>query len=310
MPNLRRPFKVALFPLVPICGTLACWLFVPALELRSFVLGGILTFAGAGLYLIRPTNRARLRGLPEVVAHRMKVWILLKRRKRMRVLIIDGGRQGQNIAKRLLARDEYWLLFRSSEHQITFIEEDEARCKELEQLFNAPIYQGDGTKKEIIEQVGLENMDVAIAASDDDGRNVIVALQAKRLGIPQVIAVVQDPDYLPLLEENDVVAVSAPWATAAMVENYLDRPGVAELFEISTGVASLVGMVVPDKARVAGEFIRDIAIPRDCVVAAVIRGKDFVVPRGNTKIEVGDHVVFVGPTSAIKKAQDIFRVKA
>ena len=109
----------------------------------------------------------------------------------MRVLIIDGGRQGQNIAKRLMARDEYWLLFRSSEHQITFIEENEARCKELEQLFNAPIYQGDGTKKELIEQVGVDNIDVAIAASENDGRNVIVALQAKRLGIPQVIGIVQ-----------------------------------------------------------------------------------------------------------------------
>jgi len=41
----------------------------------------------------------------------------------------------------------------------------------------------------------------------------------------------------------------------------------------------------------------------------VVRGKDFVVPRGDTKIEVGDHVVFVGPTSAIKKAQDMFTLK-
>ena len=309
MPNLRRPFKVVLFPLVPILGVLTCWFFVPALELRSFVLGGILTVAGGGLYLIRPANRTYLGELPRAAAHRIRTWMLLRRRKRMRVLIIDGGRQGQNIAKRLMARDEYWLLFRSSEHQITFIEEDETRCKELEQLFNAPIYQGDGSKKEIIEQVGVDNIDVAIAASENDGRNVIVALQAKRLGIPQVIGIVQDPDYLPLLQENGVVGISAPWATAAMVENYLDRPGVAELFEISGGVASLVGMVVPEKAKVASQFIRDIDIPRDCVVAAVVRGKDFVVPRGDTKIEVGDHVVFVGPTSAIKKAQDMFMLK-
>ncbi len=228
----------------------------------------------------------------------------------MRVLIIDGGNQGQNIAKRLLNRDEYWLLFRSSEHQITFIEENEKLCKEVEQQFNVPIYQGDGTKKEIIEQVGLENIDVAIASSEDDGRNVIAALQAKRLGVQQVIAIVQDPDYLPLLEENGVVAISAPWATAAMVENYLDRPGVADLFEISSGVASLVGMVVPEDARVAGKLIRNIEVPMDCVVAAVIRGKKFVVPRGDTKIQVGDQVVFVGPTGAIKKAQEMFLLKA
>lgn len=192
---------------------------------------------------------------------------------------------------------------------MTFIEEDETRCREIEQRYNVPIYQGDGTKKELLEQVGLDNIDITIAASEDDDRNVIAALQAKRMGILQVIAIVQDPDYVGLLEENGVVAISAPWATAAIVENYLDRPGVAELFEIGTGVASLIGVIVPESAHVAGKHIHEIDIPTECVVAAVIRGKEFVVPRGNTRIETGDHVVFVGPTSAIKKAHDTFMIK-
>ena len=68
-------------------------------------------------------------------------------------------------------------------------------------------------------------------------------------------------------------------------------------------------MIVPEKARVAGQLIRDIDIPKNCVVAAVIRGKEFVVPRGNTKIKVDDHVVFVGPASDIKEAQDLFMLK-
>jgi Trk K+ transport system NAD-binding subunit len=94
-----------------------------------------------------------------------------------------------------------------------------------------------------------------------------------------------------------------------MVENFLDRPGVAELFEIGTGIASLLGVFVPDNARVIGKSIREIDIPKECVVAAVIRGKSFVVPRGDTEIEAGDHVVFVGPASAIKDAHDSFSLK-
>lgn len=227
----------------------------------------------------------------------------------MRVLIISGGRLGQNIAERLLAKDEHRLVFRSHEHQITFIEEDEALCAEIEHRFGVPIYQGDGTKQELLEQVGLDNVDVCVAASDDDGRNVIAALQAKRLGMAQVIAIVQEPEYSELLEDNGVVAISAPWATAALVENYLDRPGVAELFEIGTGIANLVGVFVPEGAVVAGKVIREIEIPRDSVVAAVIRGKNFVVPRGDTKINAGDHVVFVGPAAAVKDAQDLFLLK-
>jgi len=227
----------------------------------------------------------------------------------MRVLIIDGGRQGQNIATRLLARDEYRLLFRTAEHQVTFIEEDEELCQELERRFNVPIYQGDGSKEEVLRQVGVDNVDIAVAAAEDDGRNVIVALQAKRLGMPRVMAIVQDPDYLSLLEENGVVAISAPWATAAMVENFLDRPGVAQLLEIGKGVASLLGVTIAEGARVAGELIRDIDLPKQCVVAAVIRGDDFVVPRGDTRIEVADRVIFIGPTDVVKLARDAVQLK-
>ena len=305
MPNLRRPFHAGIYPWVPVIGIVTCWVFVPALEFRTILLGVGLTLAGSAVYLIRPLNRAELFEELRVVERVRRYWIRRKR-KRMRVLIIGGGQKGRNIANRLLAKDEHRLVFRSHEHQITFVEVDEGVCKELEARYGLPIFQGDGTKKEVLDQVGLNNVDVAIAAAGDDGHNVIAALQAKQLGMKRVIAIVQDPDYLPLLEKEDVVAISTPWATAAMVENFLDRPGVAELFEIGAGVASLVGVVVPENASVSGKQIREIKVPVECVVAAVIRGKQFVVPRGETTIETGDEVVFVGPASEVKLAQDLF----
>ncbi len=305
MPNLRRPFKVALHPVVPIVGIISCWAFVPALEFRAFALGGVLTAVGGAIYLIRPANRVELQRLPAAFA-RILLLIRARRRKRMRVLIISGRVRGRNIAERLLAKDEYRLMFRTAQHQITFIEEDEDVCRELEQRFHVPVFHGDGTKREVLEQVGLDNIDVVIAASRDDERNVIAALQARRLGVAQVIAIVRDPDYEQLLKEHQVVAISAPWATAAMVENYLDRPGVAELFEIGTGIAGLVGIIVPPGARVAGRMIREIGMPQECVVAAIVREQKFVVPRGDTVVQEGDHVVFVGPTAAIKSARDTF----
>ncbi len=305
MPNLRRPFEVRWFPWLPMIGAATCWIFVPALEPRAFSLGGALTLVGAAIFLARPTNRAMVRKAPEAV-RRLLLWLRQKRKARMRVLIIGGGKLGKNIADRLLAKDKHRLVFRSHEHQITFIEKNEGVCKELEAHYSVPIYHGDGTKIEILEQVGVGNVDVAIAASNNDDQNVIAAMQAKRLGMQQVMAIVSEPEYSELLEDNGIVAISAPYATAALVENYLDRPGVAELFEISDGIANLVGVYVPENAKVADRAIKDIAVPKECVVAAVVRGKTFVVPRGDTVVESGDRVIFVGPASAIKDAQDQF----
>ena len=305
MPNLRRPFKVALFPLTPILGVVACWFFVPTLETRSLLLGAGLTAVGVVLYLLQAGNRSELRGLPALL-HRLKVRVQAYWRPHMQVLIIGGGNQGSNIADRLLKQDEFRMVFRSSEYQITFIEQDEARSEALGRRFNVPVFHGDGTKPEILEQAEPHKMDVAIAATNNDERNAIIALQAKRLGVPRVIAIARDPDHVSLLEESGVVCISAPYATAAMVENYLDRPGVAELFEIEGGVASLIDVDVPAGGRVVGRRIKDIDIPKECVVAAVIRDGEFVVPRGDTEIRARDHVVFVGPPSAVQDAHAVF----
>ena len=305
MPNLRRPFKVALYPLTPFLGVIACWFFVPTLETRSLLLGIGLTAAGVAIYLLQPANRDELRGVPELV----RGWIVRIRaywRPKMRVLIVGGGTQGSNIADRLLMRDEFRMVFRSSEYQITFIEEDEARCEELGRRFNVPILHGDGTKPEILEQADLGNLDVAIAATHHDDRNTIIALQAKRLGVPRVIAVAREADHVALLEQSGVVCISAPFATAAMIETHLDRPGVAELMELEGGVACLLDVAVPEGAEVVGKRIEDIAIPDESVVAAVIRDGKFVVPRGHTEIQVRDHVVFVGPPPAVQDAHRTF----
>lgn len=305
MPALRRPFRMPGFPWLPLIGVFTCWMFIPTLEWEAFTLGGLLTMVGGGVYLAKEENRAQLAQVPGAIRV-LLVWLINRRRMKMRVLIISGGRLGQNIAERLLARDETRLGFRAHEHQITFIEPDEARCVALEKRFGVPIFQGDGTKREILQQVGLNNIDVAIAASDDDGQNVITALQAKRLGMKRVMAIVQDSEYIPLLEGHDVTAISAPWTTAGLVENHLDRPGVAELFEIETGTAHLLGVIVPDDSRVAGKRIRELDIPTDSVVAAIIRNHEFVVPRGDTIIQPQDHVVFVGPALAVQEARDTF----
>jgi len=305
MPNLRRPFKIMMYPLVPIIGIIACWFFVPTLEPQSLLLGGGLTVLGGMLYLFQPENRALFRGLP-ILIQRIKIKIQVYWRPHMNVLVIGGGNLGSNIADRLLKQDEFRMVFRSSEYKITFIEQDEENCKKLEERFNLPIFQGDGTKQELLEQVEPQKMDVAIAATNDDERNSIIALQVKRLGVKNVIAVARDPSYITLLENHDVVCISAPYATAAMIENFLDRPNVADLFEIESGIASLIDMEVPEKAQVVGRTIQDINIPAQCVVAAVIRNNEFVVPRGKTEILSGDHIVFVGPRESIQSAHKIF----
>jgi len=305
MPNLRKPFKVLLYPAVPLIGIISCWFFVPMLEFQSIMLGTGLTVFGGVLYLLQPQNRAEFSKIPSFIKQ-LKIKFQTYWRPYMNILIIGGGNLGTNIADRLLKKDEFRMVFRSAEYQITFIEQDDERCEKLGKRYNVPIFQGDGTKQEILDQVEPKKMDVAIAATNNDERNSIIALQAKRLGVKKVIAISRDPDYVALLEENGIVCISAPYATSAMVENYLDRPIMADLFQIEGGVANLIDVEVPENGVVVDKEIQEIDIPDQCVVAAIIRDDKFVVPRGKTKIMENDHVVIVGPEGFIQKVYELF----
>jgi len=305
MPNLRKPFKVILYPAVPIIGIISCWFFVPTLEVQSLVLGIGLTAVGGVLYLLQPQNRAEFSKIPSFIQH-LKIKFQAYWRPYMNILLIGGGNLGTNIADRLLKKDEFRMVFRSAEYQITFIEQDDERCEKLEKRYNVPIFQGDGTKQEILAQVEPKKMDVAIAATNNDERNSIIALQAKRLGVKKVIAIARDPDYVPLLEESGIICISAPYATSAMVENYLDRPIMADLFQIEGGVANLIDVEIPENGIVVDKEIQEINIPEQCVVAAIIRDDEFVVPRGKTKVLKNDHVVIVGPGDSIQEVYELF----
>ena len=65
-------------------------------------------------------------------------------------------------------------------------------------------------------------------------------------------------------------------------------------------------MIVPGGSHVGDRPIRELDIPEECVIAAIIRDNKFVVPRGDTVIEENDQVYFIGPAAAIRDACDMF----
>src|SRR5690606_23483753 len=100
------------------------------------------------------------------------------RRRSLNVAIVGGRNVGFMVAE-ALAYDRA---------NITIVEADEERCEKLAQwLPHALVLKGDGTDIELLQQERVEDADVMVAVTDDDGSNLLVSLLAKQLGIPKVI---------------------------------------------------------------------------------------------------------------------------
>ncbi|MGN6483782.1 MAG: TrkA C-terminal domain-containing protein, partial [Thermomicrobiales bacterium] len=56
---------------------------------------------------------------------------------------------------------------------------------------------------------------------------------------------------------------------------------------------SIVEASIDEHSPIANQTLDEIELPVDCVIAAIARGVDVIVPRGTTRIEPGDEVIAI-----------------
>jgi trk system potassium uptake protein TrkA len=78
------------------------------------------------------------------------------------------------------------------------------------------------------------------------------------------------------------------------------------LLKLRRGQYSLVEEKIPAGAKAVGVAIKDLALPEHCVIAAIIRQGEIVVPRGITSLEVGDEVLAVTDRHGAEELSALF----
>lgn len=102
----------------------------------------------------------------------------------MKAIIVGCGRVGSALAHNLA--DEGW--------EVVMVETREEALGRLGSEWRHPIVLGHGMDAEVLEQAGIADADVLIAATDGDNTNLIVAQVAtQRYHVPNVAARIQDP---------------------------------------------------------------------------------------------------------------------
>ena len=145
-----------------------------------------------------------------------------------------------------------------------------------------------------LRQAGLERCDVVVAATGDDEDNLVISLLAKQeFGVPRVVARVNHPKNEWLFNQNWGVdlSVSTPHLITALVEEAVSVGRLVRILQFEGGNVGLVEVTLADDAPVVDHAIKDLDIPRDATIVAVVRSEHVVMPRGDTIFEAGDEVL-------------------
>ena len=93
---------------------------------------------------------------------------------------------------------------------------------------------------------------------------------------------------------------------ASLIMEEMSMGDMMTLLKLRRGKYSLVEEKIPANAKVLGQAIKDIRFPEQCVVAAIIRHGEIVVPRGVTTFEVDDEVLAVTDRKGAEQLAELF----
>lgn len=205
----------------------------------------------------------------------------------MFVIVAGGGRTGTQLAASLLAQ----------EHQVRLIEgRPEVLARIHRELPTEVVYEGSPSEPRMLELAGIRQADVVAATTDDDASNLAICYMARQLyKVNRTIARINNPRAAWLFNEMFHVdaALNQADVMASLIVEEMSLGDMMTLLKLRRGQYSLVEEKIASTAKVVGKAIKDVRFPDHCVIAAIIRHGEIIVPRGVTVFEVGDEVLAV-----------------
>lgn len=220
-------------------------------------------------------------------------------RRALRIMIIGAGRTGRFLAPMLLEKGM----------KVKLIEKDRDRCRlAAEKIDNGLILCGDGTDIDLLQEEGIEEADVVVCLTEDDKLNLMLALLAKHLGAKKTIVRVGRSEYVDLMEKVGVdIVLSARLLSASEVLAFARRGGVISVSLLEGAKAEAVEVIVPEGAKACGQPLKDVRLPRECLVCAYVRNGDAFVANGSSVLMPGDRVILFIQTQFTKSVMEYFK---
>jgi len=213
----------------------------------------------------------------------------------MFVIIAGGGRTGAQLAKSLIEMD----------HNVKLVDErPEILARIHKELPTEDIVTGNPLDVNVLEQADIQHAQVFAATTPNDAQNLAMCyLVRERYGVKRTIARVNNPRNAWLF--NDLfhvdVAVNQADILARLIEEEMSMGDMMMLLKLRRGKYSLVEEKIPPKAMAIGVAIKDLNLPTNCVIAAIIRKGDLLIPRGITTLMEGDEVLAITDLEGAKK---------
>lgn len=225
----------------------------------------------------------------KLLFHDMKLSVV---KKKGSVIIFGGSRTAYYLAKQI----------KDNKGSSVILEKDSDVCDKLSEELDgyAKIVRADGSRKDVLQEYGLEDAPAFVGLTGMDEENILISYFAMNTGVPTVLAKVNSFEMMKMADKigldnvvNPKIIVSDMVIKYARgLQNTLDTKveTVYSLFDFN--VEALEFIVGPGFTG-SGISLMDLHLKKEIIVAGIVRDNKTIIPSGADTIEIGDRLVIV-----------------
>ena len=213
----------------------------------------------------------------------------------MNIIIAGDGKVGLTLARQLSAEG----------HDLTLIDLDNLVLEQTMEQYDVMGVQGNCATMSTLEQAGVREADLLIAATNADEVNLLCCMTAHTMN-PKLhtIARIRNPEYsdqiFTMREAFGLSMTVNPENQAATeIERLLKYPGFLRRDTFAKGRAEIVDLRVDSGSKLCNVSLIEMYRIVKCkvLVCAVLRSGSATIPGGNFILREGDRIFVTAPTA-------------
>ncbi|HRO49526.1 MAG TPA: Trk system potassium transporter TrkA [Hyphomicrobium sp.] len=244
--------------------------------------------AGDDVYVIAKTEKVD--DVMTAFGHRERV--------ARRLIIVGAGNVGLHLARKVYEE--------APGVEIKLIEQDRARAEHVSQeLAGATVVlHGDALDRALLGEARAGSAETIVAVTNDDETNIFASVLAKQAGCKRAITLVNKSTYESLIPTLGIDSVVNPsTVTISTVLRHVRHGSISALYTLREDFGEVVEAEITEESRLLLRPINKLGLPPAMKIAAVVRNGEAMIPREDTQLEVGDHVVALVPYSYLRLSE-------
>lgn len=218
-----------------------------------------------------------------------------------RIMILGGSEIGQMVATRLAGQKI---------DDIKIIDINPQHCRKLSEILpdQVSVVNGDVRNTDFLQEEDIRRYQAVLAVTGNDETNILSCVVAKKLGVPRVIAQVENLEYVRLAEEMGVDSVvNKKLTTASRIFKFTLSDKVHSVRYMSGTDAEVLEYTAAPGSRITKDILKDVEFPTNAIIGGVIRGGETFIAVGHSRIEPYDRVAVFALPDAVKDVDKMFR---